>query len=529
MPTPVYGILEGGGAKGLAHIAGIAAAERNDLEFIGIAGASAGALIASLVAVGYTASELFDPRNPVANLLTRYGVTPLSLIGVREWEVFKKAGEQALRTGKWGKRTGVLGAWLCGRSAVRVAKEIVATGGYFTTEHVRQHLNEFLRIKLQEHHANAGNTITLPERIRFRDMDPQTVPECCSLKVIVTDISNQKLAIFDGSPEYQDVEVAEAVAASIAIPLVFKPAQIRSYSRAPHTLYADGGMVSNLPIWVFAEEKLNFERTQMPNARVPILAFTLEGDGNVELPVSPGNTVAYVQALARSAIFGGQSVANNFVADLLPIAIPAGLGTTEFDFPLRRALDTYSQAYAVAGGKLGREIRVRPRQIERILKSFHNDISALISPPGGPIEIDHLRISLIKPFGTSSFRIVHAYNMDTDADDRLVFSHLAQGAPSAFNNKAPAFINFTGMLAAASNANMTKCEFALLRRSLHSAICLPIFEDGRTWGQDIADRPKPLGVVSIDSDFDLAHIFQDVNALQALAVMSLALSAALAT
>jgi hypothetical protein len=62
-----------------------------------------------------------------------------------------------------------------------------------------------------------------------------------------------------------------------------------------------------------------------------------------------------------------------------------------------------------------------------------------------------------------------------------------------------------------------------------SSICLPIFEDGRTWGQDIAARPKPLGVVSIDSDYDLRHIFQDVNTLRPLAVKSLALSAALAT
>ncbi len=44
MPTPVYGIFEGGGAKGLAHIAGVEAAERNGLEFIGVAGASAGRL-----------------------------------------------------------------------------------------------------------------------------------------------------------------------------------------------------------------------------------------------------------------------------------------------------------------------------------------------------------------------------------------------------------------------------------------------------------------------------------------------------
>ena len=33
MPTPVYGIFEGGGAKGLGHIAALKAVERNDLEW----------------------------------------------------------------------------------------------------------------------------------------------------------------------------------------------------------------------------------------------------------------------------------------------------------------------------------------------------------------------------------------------------------------------------------------------------------------------------------------------------------------
>src|SRR5260370_21545298 len=95
MPTPVYGIFEGGGAKGLGHIAGLKAAEMNDLDFIGVAGASAGALIAALVAVGYRADELFDPDTPTTSLLTRNGITPLSLIRERKWDIFARRQKQA--------------------------------------------------------------------------------------------------------------------------------------------------------------------------------------------------------------------------------------------------------------------------------------------------------------------------------------------------------------------------------------------------------------------------------------------------
>ena len=41
---PVYGIFEGGGAKGIGHIAGLKAAENTNLDFIGVAGALSGCL-----------------------------------------------------------------------------------------------------------------------------------------------------------------------------------------------------------------------------------------------------------------------------------------------------------------------------------------------------------------------------------------------------------------------------------------------------------------------------------------------------
>ena len=59
----VFGIFEGGGAKGLAHVGAIAAAQELGVQFVGVAGASAGAIVASLIAVGYNAKALYDPSN----------------------------------------------------------------------------------------------------------------------------------------------------------------------------------------------------------------------------------------------------------------------------------------------------------------------------------------------------------------------------------------------------------------------------------------------------------------------------------
>jgi NTE family protein len=59
-----YGIFEGGGAKGYAHVGALKAAEKRGIFFRKVAGTSAGAIVAALVAARYTADELFDPTLP---------------------------------------------------------------------------------------------------------------------------------------------------------------------------------------------------------------------------------------------------------------------------------------------------------------------------------------------------------------------------------------------------------------------------------------------------------------------------------
>lgn len=55
-----FGIFQGGGAKGYAHVGALKAAEQRGIRFVRIAGTSAGAIIAALAAAGYTADELLD-------------------------------------------------------------------------------------------------------------------------------------------------------------------------------------------------------------------------------------------------------------------------------------------------------------------------------------------------------------------------------------------------------------------------------------------------------------------------------------
>jgi hypothetical protein len=262
----------------------------------------------------------------------------------------------------------------------------------------------------------------------------------------------------------------------------------------------------------------------VPNSRVPVLAFSLVGESNAELVEYDGLS-SYAAAVGTSAIFGGQTVVSDFIADLLRVPLPVKLETTEFGFTLQRALGAYYDAYAAAARILGWETRVRPAEVQAILKDFQDRVLQAMHASFPNSNISHLRISLIKPFGKTSFRVEHSFEMENDPDDRLVFSNLTQGAPDAFRTRAPAFIDFGTMIAAGSNANMTKYEFALIRKALRCAICLPVFGEARAWEEkQAAQRPVPLGVASIDSDMDLSYMFNDVKLLESLAKMSLELS-----
>lgn len=54
----VDGVFEGGGVKGIAFVGAIAATEDAGYEFENVAGTSAGSIVASVIAAGYSAAEI---------------------------------------------------------------------------------------------------------------------------------------------------------------------------------------------------------------------------------------------------------------------------------------------------------------------------------------------------------------------------------------------------------------------------------------------------------------------------------------
>ena len=53
-------VFEGGGVRGIGHVGAACVFEKQGYEFENLAGSSAGAIVASLLAVGYTCDEITE-------------------------------------------------------------------------------------------------------------------------------------------------------------------------------------------------------------------------------------------------------------------------------------------------------------------------------------------------------------------------------------------------------------------------------------------------------------------------------------
>lgn len=541
--SSAYAIFEGGGAKGLYHVGAIKALEEERLALVGVAGTSAGAIVAALVAVGYRADEIFtDSQN---NILQKLNVgSPINLLGAKQWRkmkspirkphvisislliglIFALAGAATAVAGKADANS--LMVKLVGGAAmlflllglaglIAWAIPLLGNQGFFDSSTIRRVVNQALRAKLKEHYESLGIDDEVPEDVRFSHIDPGHIAKCVPLKIVVTDVSSGELTLFDG--QTPNVVVADAVAASAAVPGVFRPAFIPGSGKPEGTLFADGGLVSNLPSWTFREEKKARERLETRNGatgRIPVLAFALQ-----ELP-KPGQALR-AQALRRyqlqtslryfrnvlfTGIFGGQKAIQDFVPDLRVIQLKTVLTTFDFDCSGEQAEQAAKSGQSQAARFLRRE-RLRDTLTQAVLDEIlvlarkYIDANTSADKP-------RLRIVLIDPISRSSIfnvighRVTAGAGMDDDCDDSLELDIRGEIAAKAYRENIAVFGKIGNEKA--GTLWMTKYEHALLPRDLRSVIAIPIYAK--------PDQPDwPRRVLALDSSGDLEQSFNDTE------------------
>lgn len=523
---PIFAIFEGGGAKGVAHVGAVAACERNDIYFVGVAGASAGALAASLVAIGFSADELLDPTQSGANILAKRGMSPISLLGQTDWlelnthrhtveQIFAKKGFVAKACAALPKIPSV---W-------RYASVKWADKGLMTTASVREFLNTLLYEKVVELRDAMGLQGPIHPVVTFADIDHSRFGgRVIPLKIIGTNVSTRELWVFDKDMT-PDVEVALAVSASIAIPGAFKPVEIAVEGTTMR--FVDGGVVSNLPIWVFNNEKLAFERANPSLGPVPIVGFTLRekqpapSTASVEalteteqVTASPDSMFAYLGSVVQTSLSGSQAVTQRFVQDLTVAPLHTSLTLLKFDANEAEILNAYHDGFRCADVELRHALIERPRLVQEQLARIHQIVRQgvlKLIPPAERRRKWRLRVSVVERFGLDTFRVTFGHNMDEDADDRLLLDDRGRGAPAAYKTKAVRLIDVGAAWSQPQADYMTKYERALVPTSMQSILCVPIFPNTAAWQVPAEQKPTPCGVLSIDCSRSLQVAYNDSN------------------
>jgi predicted acylesterase/phospholipase RssA len=223
----VHGVFEGGGAKGVLYAGALEGMLRRKLWFKAVAGSSAGAITAAMIAAGMTPAEIRDEKEPGLTAMAR----------PTRWNGYRRL--------RWGT-------------------------GFLDHERILNWLTEILRGQARR----LG--LDVDERgPTFAALFDRTGID---LFVVAVDLSARHLAVFNGAltPE---TRVAEAVMASATIPFAVEPRIFHSVrEKSTHwRVFVDGGVASNFPTFVFRDE--GFRRYSGLDASVddtPVVGFLLD-------------------------------------------------------------------------------------------------------------------------------------------------------------------------------------------------------------------------------------------------------------
>ncbi len=236
-------VLEGGGLKGLGGVGAVLGLMGAGYTFPRVAGTSAGAIVGAFVAAGATPGRL-------EQLMTELD--------------YRKVPDRS------GLKVPLLSEGL----------SLFLDGGAYEGDYI----HEWLRTEL---HALGIDTFGQLRRADPDDDVNLPIDRRYKLVVMATDITRGRLlrlpwdyAQFGLNPD--DQLVADAVRASMSIPLYFDPQQLRNPATGEESTIVDGGVLSNFPVEIF--DRTDPHPRRWPTFGVRIMPDMPAADGGGLLP-----------------------------------------------------------------------------------------------------------------------------------------------------------------------------------------------------------------------------------------------------
>lgn len=281
-------VFQGGGIKAIGFIGAICRLEEIGIAYENLAGTSAGALIASLLSVGYSGRDL------------------KKLMGTMEYSRFAQ-------------KNVINGIPLAGKFL-----NLFIEKGLYGTDYLEEYLNELYSAK--------GKT-------KFKDVSQNGKSR---LKIIASDVTRKKLLILPDDLTYYGIdpmefEIAKAVIMSISIPLFFVPVKLPYGGQ--ESFIVDGGILSNFPIWIFDVKGI---------PKWPTIGFKFESTPQKRLN-SKQNFFSFAMDLVESVLDNYDEAYIQDKDRVRTIEIPTlGTKTTDFKISKLKSSELFNQGYKSA-------------------------------------------------------------------------------------------------------------------------------------------------------------------------------------
>jgi NTE family protein len=297
-------VFEGGGVKGIGLAGALQTLEEREYIPQNVAGTSAGAITAALLAAGYSADEL---REIIVSLDYRQ-------FQDRGWEDKVPLIERSL--------------------------SLLLDLGLFEGERFYEWMKEMLEAKGVRTFADLVHP-DYADDPRYRSR----------LQVIASDVTTHELLVLPRDAhklgiEPDDLDVALAVRMSMSIPIFFEPVRFEGPKADRTHVIVDGGMLSNFPVWLFDCD--DGEPPEWPTFGLLLVEPKPSVPIGARLPApkmagsGPGAVIDYVKALAQTMMAAHDRMYVEQANFARTIPIPTlGVGTTEFELPRERAIALY--------------------------------------------------------------------------------------------------------------------------------------------------------------------------------------------
>lgn len=475
-----YAILAGGGVKGAALVGGLQAADDLGIDFVGYGGASAGSLVALLASLGY-------PLEDLRRIIVETDFTDFLDDGGDSLERLKSISWSRLFRRPW-----------CAVGDSRIITSLFSKLGLYEGEKLRQ----FILGKIVERHPQLRDVA----QITFNHLAQR---QCKPLKIIVSDICHRKAIVysaangaFSATDHEIDDSVVHAVRASISYPFVFKPVKLGD------RYLVDGGLCSNLPVFLFARERIQTSR--------PIIAFDLIASREVQ--VNSYKMRNFGGDLMATALEASDSLHRKTIVDYInnvyyvPIGVPQGIDTLDFSLSKEKREQLFLRGYYDAMKHLRLALRnlttVRPGVKKESVQALLNLPQYLVQAPLKAFaqEIQdcsaatNLRAKVMLVVDGNKFVTAYHYGMDNAADRDAEFNIESGWAGRAFTTRTPLIINLNKLRSNPQTLNLTEEQMRMVDLERNTALCVPIFElrERALEAQNI-DELDCLGVLTVDT------------------------------